>query len=352
MAAQEKLSVEIQTSSIFKIILIIILFLLLYLLRDIILILLLAIMIASAVGPFANWLDKKHFPRLLGVLLLYLVIFGLIFFLLSLVIPIISGELSQLNSIVQEFFSTVSGVLDQAQNGNTRGYFDFLGELQNLLDGSAQYLQVLSQSVVGLVVSVFGGILSFLAVVIISFYLSVMRRGIDGFLKSIVPAKYEDYVINLWVKTEHKVGRWFQAQLLLALIVGLLVFVGLSLLNVRFALLLGILAMILELVPMVGPVISAIPGVMLAFSQSPTLGIWVLVMYVIIQQFENHVLVPLIFGKSLGINPVTVIIALLIGAQLAGVLGMIVAVPIATIVTEVIDDFARKKESKRGIAST
>lgn len=346
MPASEKLNLEIQAVTIFKVIFIIILFGVLYLLRSIILILFLAIMIASAVGPFANWLDKKRFPRLLGVLLLYLLIFGLIFFLLSLVIPILSGEFSQLNSIVQQFVNTISGVLDTAQSTGSR-YFDFLGEVQNLLDASSQYLQSLSQSVVGLVVGIFGGILSFLAVIVISFYLSVMRRGIDSFIKSVVPAQYEDYLVNLWLKTEQKVGRWFQAQLLLALIVGLAVFVGLSLLNVKFALLLGIIAMSLELIPMVGPVVSAIPGVIIAFSQSPTLGLWTLVLYVVIQQIEGHVLVPLIFGKSLGINPVTVIIALLVGFQLAGILGMIVAVPVATILNEVIDDFARRKESRR-----
>ncbi len=344
--SSEKLNVEIQTSTILKIIFILIFFALLYYLRDILLILLMAIIIASAVGPFANWLDKKRFPRLLGVLILYLVIFGLLFFLLSLVVPIISGELSQLNEIVQQFVGTISGVLDKAQS-TTSHYFDFLGEVQNLLEGSSQYLQALSQSVIGLVVGIFGGILSFLAVIVISFYLSVMRRGIDGFLKSIVPDEYEEYVVNLWMKTEAKVGRWFQAQLLLALVVGLAVFVGLSILGVKFPLLLGILAMALELIPVVGPVISAIPGVMIAFSQSPALGLWALALYVIIQQLEGHVLVPLILGKSLGMNPITVILALLIGAHLAGVVGMIVAVPVSTVITEVIDDFAQKKERRR-----
>lgn len=347
----EKLNIDIQTAAILKIIFLIIIFWVLYLLRDILMILLLAIMIASAVGPFATWLDKKRFPRLLGVFLLYIVIFGLIFFLLSLVIPIVSGELSQLNAVVEQFVNTISGVLDKAQSTTNR-YFDFLGEVQNLLEGSSQYLQALSQSVVGLVVDIFGGIFSFFAVIIISFYLSVMRRGIDTFIKSIVPEAYEDYVLNLWLKTEHKVGRWFQAQLLLALIVGLAVFIGLSLLDVRFALLLAILAMALELIPMVGPVVSAIPGVIIAFYQDPALGLWVLILYIVIQQLEGHVLVPIILGKSLGINPVTVIIALLVGFQLAGILGMIVAVPLATIITEIIDDFAQKKENRRSANAT
>jgi predicted PurR-regulated permease PerM len=174
-----------------------------------------------------------------------------------------------------------------------------------------------------------------------------MKQGPAGFFRSVLPAKYEDYVISLWKRAEHKVGRWLQAQLLLALSVGLFVFVGLSLLNVKYALLLGIVAMVLEIVPIVGPVISAVPGVILAFAQSPTLGLWVLVFYVAVQQIEAHVLTPLILGKTLGLNPVTVIIALLIGGTLAGLLGILLSVPVAVVIVEILDDLARQKESRR-----
>lgn len=345
----DKLKLEIDASTVVKIIFIVLFFVLMYYLRDILMILLLAIIIASGVGPFATWLESKRFPRLLGVMLLYLTIFGLMVFLLSLIIPVLSGELGELTAKLSKFIATISGAIDRAQGSAGNRYFDFLSEVQNILDSSSQYLQVLSQSVVGVIVDVFGGIVSFLAVIILSFYLSVQKHGIDGFLKSIVPAKYEAYVVNLWIRTERKVGRWFQAQLLLGLIVGIMVFVGLSLMNIKYALLLAIIAMILELVPTVGPVLSAVPAVILAFLQSPTLGVWVIIFYIVVQQIENHALTPLILGKSLGMNPVTVIIALLIGAKLAGILGMFIAVPVAVIIVEVIDDFAKQKEIRRAI---
>lgn len=347
----DKVNVEIQTSTIFKTIAIVAFALLFYFLRDILMILFLAIVIASGVGPFADWLEKKRIPRLLGVLVLYLVIFGLFAFLLSLIVPVVSGELSELTGKLSRFVTQISGVLDKAQGQGINRYFDFLGEIQNILESSSQYLQVLSQSVVGVIVNIFGGILSFFAIIILSFYLSVQKRGIASFLQSIVPERYEDYLIKLWARTEKKVGRWFQAQLLLSLVVGVVVFVGLSLMNVRFALLLGILAMVLELVPTVGPVMSAIPGVALGFLQSPTLGVWVLIFYIVVQQLENHALAPIILGRSLGLNPVTVILALLIGAKLAGILGMVIAVPVATILVEILDDFVQRKESRRASSS-
>lgn len=343
----EQQTLNISTSSVFKIIFIILCFVFLYLIKDVLIILFMAIIIASAVGPFANWLEQRKIPRLLGVLVLYLALFGLLVFLLSLVMPIISLEIGQLTQALPKFISSLSGALEKAQQTTTTHYFDFFSEIQNLLDGFAQFLQISAGSALNLVVNIFGGVLSFAAVIIISFYLSVMKQGTAGFIKSVLPAKYEDYIIGLWKRAEHKVGRWLQSQLLLALSVGLFVFIGLSLLNVRYALLLGIIAMVLEIVPIVGPVVAAIPGVILAFAQSPVLGAWVLVFYVAVQQVEANVLAPFILGKTLGLNPVTVIIALLIGGTLAGIIGILLSVPVAVIIVEILDDLARQKESRK-----
>lgn len=343
----ERQVLEIQAASVFKVIFIVLGFVFLYLVRNVIIILFLAIIIASAVGPFANRLEEKKIPRLLSVLVLYLAFFGLVVFILSLVVPYLTAELGQLTQALPKFISSISGAIDQAQQSTSNRYFDFLSEIQNMLDSFTQFLQAYSQSALNLIVNIFGGVLSFFAVIIISFYLSVMRRGIIGFLTSVLPEKYEEYAVSLWKRAELKVGKWLQGQLLLALTVGLMVFIGLSLLGVKYALLLAILAMILEIVPIVGPVIFAIPGIILAFAQSSTLGVWVLIFYIVTQQIESHILAPLILGKTLGLNPVTVIIAILIGGQIAGILGVLLAVPVAVVIVEILDDLARQKESRR-----
>ena len=334
---------DIETFTVFKVILILLFFVFLYLLRDIIMILLFAVIIASAVTPFANWLDQKKFPRLLGVLLLYLSLFVLALFLLSLVVPFVTGETNQLIKDLPNFIDKVSVSLEKAQQEGSSRYVDFFNEMLNLLDTFSSYLQASSRSAFGFVVSIFGGIFSFVAIVVISFYLSVMRGGIESFIRSVVPREYEASVLNVWRRSEIKVGRWLQGQLLLALIVGLAVYVVLSLLGVKFALLLGILAMVLELVPNVGPVLAAVPAVILAFAQSPALGLWVVLAYVIIQQLENHILVPVVLGRTVGLNPVVVILALLIGFKLAGILGMVLSVPMAAIIVEILDEFSRNK---------
>ena len=345
----EHQTLDISATAIFKVAFTILALAFLYLVRNVLVILFFAIIIASAVTPFANWLEQKRIPRLLGVLLLYLTFFGLIVFFLSLIVPVISSELSQLTQALPEFISNISGALEKAQQTTATRYFDFFSEIQNLLDSFSQFLQVSSSSALNLIINVFGGLLSFFAIIVISFYLSVMKQGVAGFIRSVLPTKYEDYIISLWKRAEHKVGRWLQGQLLLALSVGLIVFVGLSLLKIKYALLLGIVAMILEIVPIVGPVISAIPGVVLAFAQSPILGIWVIVFYVAVQQIESHILTPLVLGKTLGLNPVTVIIALLVGGTLGGIIGILLSVPVAVIVVEIFDDLAKQKESKKAV---
>jgi predicted PurR-regulated permease PerM len=342
----ERQQVDISTGSVFRALLVMFGFFLLYQLSGVVIILLFAIIIASAVSPLASWLEQYRVPRIIAVLLLYLLVFSLGVLLTSLILPSISADLSQLTTYLPRITTDLTNSLDTVQQQG-RDYFDFVSEIQNILETLTGYLQQFSQSALSLVIGAFGGIFSFIAIIVISFYLAVMKRGVESFLQAVVPERYEQYVVDLWKRVETKVGLWLQGQLLLALIVGLLVFVGLALLNVRFALVFAILAMALEIVPVAGPVLAAIPAVMMAFVQEPSLALWVTLLYVVIQQVENHLLVPLVLGRTTGLNPVVVLLAILIGGQLAGIVGALLGVPTATIIVEILDDMARIKSARR-----
>lgn len=346
----ERQLIDISSSTLFRFIFMILILVFLYLVRDVIFILLFSIIVAAAISPFADWLSKKGFPRLLGVLLLYLLVFGLAILFLSLTIPFVAQEVSQLAESLPQYLAKISASLKNVKEASPQ-YLNILGDFQGILDNLSQFLQDSSQSVISLIVGIFGGLFAFAAVIVISFYLSVMRNGIEGFLRSVIPNEYESYVLDLWRRSEAKLGRWVQGQILLALIVGLAVYLGLELLGVKFALLLGVVAMVLELVPNVGPVLAAIPAVIVAFVQGPPmLGVYVIALYLIIQALENNVLVPLIIGGRLGLNPVIVIIALLVGGKLAGVPGLLISVPIATVIAEFFNDLVEKKEKRKTIA--
>jgi len=149
--------------------------------------------------------------------------------------------------------------------------------------------------------------------------------------------------MDIWERAQKKLGRWLQGQLFLGIIVGTLVYMGLCFLNIKYALLLAIFAGVLEIFPYIGPVIAAVPAVIIGFLQAPILGLWVLVLYVAVQQLENYLIVPLVIGRVVGLNPIIVIMALLIGAKLGGILGMILAVPITAVLAEFVKDAVKKK---------
>ena len=168
------------------------------------------------------------------------------------------------------------------------------------------------------------------------------------FLQIVVPAKDERYVIDLWKRTQKKIGLWMQGQILLQLIVSFLIYIGLLFLGVPHALLLAVFAFVLEIIPVFGMSLAAIPAVLLAILNGGLpLGLFVIGLYLVVQQFEAHLIYPLVVKKIVGVPPLLVIIALIIGAKLAGLIGIILSVPLSVGVMEYLDDVGKRKSEAR-----
>jgi predicted PurR-regulated permease PerM len=212
------------------------------------------------------------------------------------------------------------------------------------------YIETIASGFFGATTSLFGGALSFFMVFILSFYLSVQEKGIENFLRIILPIQYEEYAVDLWFRTREKLGAWMKGQLILGLMVGILVFLCLSILRIKYALILAFLAAVFEIIPVFGPVLSAIPAVAMAALQSPTLALITAGVYFIIQQFENHLIYPLVIRKMVGVPPIISILALIIGAKLGGFMGILLSMPIVTILVEISNDFEKKKRPATDIA--
>ncbi|HEY4486477.1 MAG TPA: AI-2E family transporter [Candidatus Paceibacterota bacterium] len=338
-------TIDISVATFFKAILVVGLFGLLYILRDLVLVLLTAVVIASAIEPGTRWFVQYKVPRIIAVIFIYGALVGGIFGIAYFFIPPILEEVSNLLTTlgnkagVFDFPSVNEGMLG---GGIINSIEDRFSPEQAVL-GAQNILSNVTGNVFGTIHTIFGGILSFILIVVISFYLAVQERGIENFLQIITPLKHEKYIINLWKRSQAKIGLWMQGQLLLGLFVGIFVFLPLAILGMKHALLLAILAAIFELIPLFGPVLAAIPAVALGFSDSVTLGFMVLGVYIIIQQFENHLIYPLVVRKVVGVSPILVIISLVIGAELAGFLGILLAVPIAATLVELSDDIQREK---------
>ena len=343
MVEIKKQVVSISPSTIFRVTFVILILIFLYLIRDVIVLFLFALIIASAIAPIVNILEKIKIPRVFGALFVYILVIGILGFLISLIVPSIARDVKDLSSNIPNYIEHLSAKFEAIKKASSR-YQDVIIQFQKFLAGIGDFLRKSASNLFSTAINIFGGVLSFLVALVISFYLSVQKKGVQNILTSIVPHEHRDYVLNLWERSQVKLGRWLQGQLFLGIIVGVLVYIGLSLLNVKFALLLAVLAGILEIFPYIGPVLAAIPAIILGFLQAPILGLWVLILYIVIQQLENYLIVPLVIGSIVKLNPVAVILSLLIGGKLGGIPGMILAVPITAVVAEFVRDLVKKKK--------
>ncbi|MFZ5559264.1 MAG: AI-2E family transporter [Patescibacteria group bacterium] len=334
-------TIHISWATIFKVALVILFLIFLYLIRDVIVIFIFALIIASAIAPTVDLLEKIKIPRVLGALIVYIVVIGVLGFLLSLIVAPLIQDIKNLSSNFPEYVESLVSQFKSLQKAFSK-YGSVVNQFQKFLLRTGERLQNLE--LFSTFVNIFGGIFSFILALIISFYLSVQKRGVQRILGSISPFNHRDYILDLWERAQKKLGRWLQGQLFLGIIVGVLVYIGLYFLKIKYALLLAIIAGILEIFPYIGPVLAAIPAIIIGFLQAPILGLWVLILYVVVQQLENYLIVPLVIGKVVGLNPIIVIIALLVGAKLGGIPGMILAVPITAVLAEFVKDLIKKRK--------
>jgi predicted PurR-regulated permease PerM len=194
------------------------------------------------------------------------------------------------------------------------------------------------------IASIFGGVFSFILIIVFSFYFAVIETGVEDFLEVVSPRRHKAYILDLWRRSRQKIGLWMQGQLILAVLMGVLLYLGLSILGVPHALLLAVIAALFEIIPVFGPILAAVPAVGIAFVDGGvTLGLLTIALYVIAQQFENHLIYPLVVTRVVGVPPLLVILALIIGAQLAGFLGILLSVPVAATIQELAKDIRERR---------
>ena len=319
---------------------------LLWTLRDLVLVLMTAVVIASAIEPAISQLQRRRLPRVLSVLLIYVLLFAVFFGIFYFFIPTLFADFVTFLSSLPVYLETLNhlSAFDE--------YARILGttppDLSNLdlmasVRGAAEAAGIFGNALTA-IASIFGGFLSFVLIIVFSFYFAVIETGVDDFLEIVSPRKHQAYVLGLWRRSRHKIGLWMQGQLLLAVIMGVLIYLGLTILGVRHALLLAVIAALFEIIPVFGPTLAAVPAVGIAFVDGGvTLGVLTIALYLIAQQFENHLIYPLVVTRVVGVPPLLVILALIVGAQLAGFLGILLSVPIAATIQEFVSDIRERR---------
>ncbi|HUY62717.1 MAG TPA: AI-2E family transporter [Candidatus Paceibacterota bacterium] len=316
-------------------------------LRDLALLVLTAIVIASAIEPGVAFFIRHRIPRFIAALLVYVLVIGSVFALVYFFFPPIISDAANFISTAPQYLDTlnipsITGITNATQifaNGQqqTQSILNTLLSLQSAFTST-------SGSVVQLVAAFFGGIFSLVLVVVLSFYFALQETGVDDFLRLVMPAANEEYAVDLWKRSQKKIGLWMQGQILLSVIVGILIYLGLLIIGLPYALLLAVFTALAEIIPIFGSLMAGTLAVVVGFSQGGlALALIVVGLYVVVNQFESNLIYPLIVKKVVGVPPLLVIVALIAGYTLAGFLGVLLSVPFAAVLLEFLSDFDKRK---------
>lgn len=351
--SEKPLSITITPATILSTVGIGLLLWLLFFLKDLVLIILTAVVLASAVEPGVAWFMKRRLHRVVSVALVYILALGSFFGIAYLFFPPLIQEMRGFVALLPQYLDTFNvnnllshgfaGLGDQAAampaetSGGTSSITNLLFEFQNIFTATGEgAFRALS--------GVFGGVVSFILIVVLSFYFAVEETGVDDFIRLAVPVKHQEYALNLWKRSHHKIGLWMQGQLLLSLIMAVFVFLWLTIMGVPYALVLAFVAGLAELIPIFGPIIAGAAAVAVALSAtSLTTTLFVLGGFLVLHQLEAHLIYPLVVKKVVGVPPLLVILALVAGAQLAGFLGILLSVPLAAALQEFVNDVQKSK---------
>lgn len=331
---------DISTASIVKVFVILLVIAFVFSVWQIIASVFLAIVIASGVEPGVKAFTKLKLPRFLAAVLIYIIGFLIIASVFSALVPALVNETRQLSvefpAIYKDFVESIEGFwgLSIEDEGTKEQIQNILLELQQTLSKNAS-------NIFAFTFNIFGGLLSLILVIVISFYFVLQKDGIEDLLRSIIPQKHHEYAFDLWKRVQKRLGRWFQYQLLMGVSVGLLFFIVLWVMNVKYALTLALLAALFEIIPVIGPIIVGLTSFTLVSFQSLMLGGGVVVAYIIIEQIQQQVLLPSVMARAVGLNPVIIIVALLVMGKLIGFWGIMLAIPFAIMVSEFVKDLKR-----------
>jgi predicted PurR-regulated permease PerM len=306
--------------------------------RDALLLVYISALVAIGLSPLVNELERKRLmrqrvPRWAAILVIYLCIVAALIAVAAMVIPAV---VMQARDLAREF----PRLLHQAQqwlinHGVLTREISAQEAVQTASVSDAQdYLQFVANAVLGVI----GGVFGLITVLVLAFYLLVDSSSLILVFLRLFPREKRPQVNDACRRVTNKISAWLGGQLLLSGIIGSTAALGLFLMGVPFFWVLALVAAIGEMIPIVGPILSAVPAIAVALSVSPTLALGVIVFFFAQQQLENHLLVPKIMQRQVGISPVFVIIALLIGGSLLGVMGAILAVPTAAILQVLLEE--------------
>jgi predicted PurR-regulated permease PerM len=289
----------------------------------------------AAVLPAVEYLQRKKFPKVIAVLIPYLGIITAIFLLILPLIPFFTEQIQSLIVNLPVFLDRSASALGLTVNPD---------QIEQYLTSE---LGSLGHNAVNLTSKVFGGIFSVITIMVVSFYLLMYSDAFKKSMANLFHNGSREYIHKMIDRVNEKLGAWARGEVILMLFIGTFSWIGLTLLGLPYALPLALMAGLLEVIPTLGPIIAAIPAVIVALTISPTMALTVIVLYMLIQALENQLLVPKVMQKAVGLNPVVVILSIMIGANLMGVAGALLAIPFVSFIIVIINSLDKIEEKEK-----
>ena len=316
----------------------------LYQVRTVLMLVYVSGLLAIGLAPIVRAVERqkilpvgtRRFPRWVAILTLYVALLSVLVGVGFAVVPPLVAQAQALSRRIPDLFARAQQFLMD------RGLIDheltMTEALQKAPSGVLSSGGDAVATVIGAVMGLAGGVFGLLTILILTFYMLVESDTIFRRFVRLFPVEQRLRVATVSSDISMKVSAWLGGQLLLGAIIGVTATVGLWLIGVPYFFVLGLIAGIGELIPMVGPLLSAIPAIVVALTVSPGLALATAVFFLAQQQFENHLLVPKLMERQVGVSAVTVIVALLIGGSLLGIVGALLAVPTAAALQVIIDE--------------
>lgn len=335
-------SIAISSGTMFRVLIIAAVAAFLYLIRDVVAMTLVAIFLATLIDPFADIFTRWKIPRALAVLVVYVLGLAFISLVVLLIVPPLLTELSELATALSPFIADANGWL-QVDAFLAGSWSSNIGEIVSSIRDSG--IAGALPKVAAFGSSAFDVMLSVGVALILAFYFVVEKNEIIRGIGIIAPPEYQPFVMHIAGKTREQMGIWLRGQLALMGSIFVLIYGALMILGIPYALVLALLAGLLEIIPFVGPMVSAIPAIVLALAVSPIHALFTAGAYLVIQQIEGNILVPKIMQKVAGINPIVSVLAVLIGWRVGGIVGAVLSIPLAMAIMVFTHDVFHPKES-------
>lgn len=304
-------------------------------------------------NPVINYLERHNISRGLGIILLYIVVFGIIIAISVSFIPRLGNELKEVLMVLPSYFSTITDFFKDLYDKyyNLENIAPIIENVEGLIFDNINRLQeVLLTSMTKLLTgvgSLLNRMISLVLIPILTFYFLKDKDKLINQVFLIIPKNKRSEIKELLTQIDKSLSQFVRGRLILAIYVGVATTVVLLILDINFAIVIGLLTGIADIIPYFGPFLGFVPAVLFAFLDSATKGIWVAVIFILIQWVENNVLGPKIIGDTTGLHPITVLLSLIIAGNIYGVLGMVFVIPVVSILKILFGFFIDKARKRR-----